>query len=123
MNRKLLTKFVVFLIMSVSIISLLTIKKFDFDVSYTTDTNINEPITFSIKSFKNGKPDNLGKIDIKLYNQYNKDERFDSSISTYNNNEYKFIYSPSLPGNYLFSIVYLGDNGEEFIFNETIYVK
>ncbi len=118
-------KFILYiLIIVILFFSLISLKKYSFEIKKEGDFLLNNPITFKIYSKYYGKNKALGPININIYNKHNNDEKMSSTIIPYQQNCYEFIFIPSVPGEYYFNISYQPANDKDVIaINDNFSIK
>lgn len=123
MKKKNIKNIVLIVILGLCLISIFSIKKYSFTVDHEGKLTINNPIIFTIKSKVYGKNKALGSIEINVYNKHNNDVKLNSTLNPYYENIYQFIFIPSAPGEYYFTIKYQENEKNQIIINKNFYVK
>ncbi len=107
MNRKKTNKIILLIIILVTLfVSLLLYfyNKPGIDVTYNSEYLLGEPHIVNIETknnFKNSSPD---KLDIHIYNKYNKDVSLDKTLTPYSEGHYSLVLTPEFAGDYIVNI-------------------
>ena len=115
-------KIIFILILVIFFLSFFSIKKYDLVIENTPTLKINEPITFTIKSLYYGKEKEFEAINVSIINKHNTNEKFNTTINQYKNGEYKFIFTPNIPGYYYVNIEGKKD-GQSVVEKKTLLVE
>ena len=115
-------KIICILILVILFVSIFSIKKYSLVIEHTQNLKTNEPITFTIKSLYYGKEKEFDAINVNIINKHNTNEKFITTINQYKKGEYKFIFTPNIPGYYYVNIEGKKD-GQSIVEKKTLLVQ
>ncbi len=98
-------RFVVILIICILGLSVLNARGYDYKVTTPSELKVNNPIPIEIETIKDSQLHTAYKVDIDVFNKYNKNETFSfTEVPAYEEGKYLVVFTPQYSGGYVINL-------------------